>query len=131
MAIAHFTLAVRDVPATRDFFEHALGWRPIERPGNIRGQAAWLQIAPDQELHLLAVPDFAPSPFEREFGRHIALTFPLGEFAALRARLVAHGARLIEAERPTPFQRFFFREPNGYVFEVIEAGHAPELGTKD
>jgi catechol 2,3-dioxygenase-like lactoylglutathione lyase family enzyme len=131
MAFAHFTLAVRDVPAARDFFERALGWRPIERPGNIRGAAAWLEIAPHQEVHLLAVPDFQPSPFEREFGRHIALTFPLREFAALKERLVAHGAQLIDAERPTPFQRFFFRDPCGYVFEVIEEGHVPERGTRD
>jgi hypothetical protein len=34
---------------------------------------------------------------------------------------VRHGAELIEPERSTPFERFFFREPvNGYVFEVIE-----------
>jgi hypothetical protein len=39
---------------------------------------------------------------------------------------VAHGATLIEPERPTPFARFFFRDPNGYVFEVVEADHAPE-----
>jgi hypothetical protein len=34
---------------------------------------------------------------------------------------------LFEPLRPTPFERFFFREPvNGYVFEVIDqarAGH--------
>jgi hypothetical protein len=42
-------------------------------------------------------------------------------------RLVEHGAELIEAERETPFARFFFRDPSGYFFEVVEADYAPEV----
>jgi hypothetical protein len=39
---------------------------------------------------------------------------------------VAHGATLIEPERPTPFDRCFFRDPNGYGFEIVEAERRPE-----
>ena len=78
MAICHCTLAIRDVERTKQFYEAALGWRAINRPSNIPMRAAWLQIAPGQELHLTEVPDFKPSPFEREYGRHIAISFPLG-----------------------------------------------------
>ena len=124
MALAHITLATRDVRRSSAFYEEALGWRPIRRPGNIDRPAAWLEIAPGQELHLVEVADFEPSPFESEFGRHVALAVPSGEFAALRRRLPEHGAVLIEPQRETPFARFFFRDPNGYVFEVIEAKHA-------
>ena len=77
-------------------------------------------------MHLVEVKDFAPSPFEAEFGRHVALAVPLAEFDALKRRLTAHRATLIEPRRPTPFTRFFFRDPNGYVFEVVEAEHPPE-----
>ena len=126
MPLAHFTLATRDVRVSEAFFAGALGWRPIRRPGNIDRPAAWLEIAPGQELHLVEVPNFEPSPFEAEFGRHIALAVPLAEFAALQHRLRLHGAELIEPERETPFRRFFFRDPNGYVFEVLDADHAPE-----
>jgi catechol 2,3-dioxygenase-like lactoylglutathione lyase family enzyme len=126
MAICHFTLAIRDVERTKQFYEAALGWRPISRPNNIPMRAAWLQIAPDQELHLTEVADFKPSPFEREYGRHIAISFPQAEFPALKERLARHGAELIPADRPTPFERFFFRDPNGYVFEVIPAERKPE-----
>ena len=73
MSIAHFTPAKRDVIATRDFFAETLGWEPITRPDNVEVDAAWLRIAPGQELHLLRVPDFEPSDFEREFGRHFAV----------------------------------------------------------
>jgi catechol 2,3-dioxygenase-like lactoylglutathione lyase family enzyme len=121
MPLAHLTLATRDVQKSLAFFAEALGWRPIARPGNIGRPAAWLAIAPDQELHLVEVANFEPSPFEAEFGRHVALAVPLAEFDGLKRRLLAHGAQLIEPLRPTPFERFFFRDPNGYVFEVLPA----------
>jgi catechol 2,3-dioxygenase-like lactoylglutathione lyase family enzyme len=120
MALAHITLATRDVARASAFFAEALGWRPIARPGNIGRAAAWLAIAPGVELHLVEDPEFEPSPFEQEFGRHVAVTFPLAGFAALRERLIARGATLIDPIRETPFQRFFFRDADGYVFEVVE-----------
>jgi catechol 2,3-dioxygenase-like lactoylglutathione lyase family enzyme len=126
MPLAHLTLATRDVPRAASFFAQALGWRELSRPNNIGRPAAWLEIAPGQELHLVEVPSFEPSPFEAEFGRHVAVAFPRAEFDALRRRLVAHGAALIEPERPTPFARFFFRCPDGYVFEVVPTERGPE-----
>lgn len=126
MPLAHITLATRDVDQSLAFFREALRWRPIARPNNIGRPAAWLEIAPGQELHLVEVRDFAPSPFEAEFGRHVALALPVGEFADLKDRLVTHGGVLIDPERATPFTRFFFRDPNGYVFEVVGADHRPE-----
>ena len=106
-SIAHFTIATRDVAQTAAFFTHTLGWPPIERPGNLDQAAAWLQIAPDQELHLIQVADFEPSLYEREFGRHFAIRFPESEFDELKKRLVEQGAELIPPQRPTPFERFF------------------------
>jgi catechol 2,3-dioxygenase-like lactoylglutathione lyase family enzyme len=106
-----------------DFFGDVLGWRRIARPGNIGVAAAWLEIVPGCELHLVEDPEFEPSRFEREFGRHIAVTFPRAGFPGLKERLGARGAALIEPLRETPFARFFFRDPNGYVFEVVEDEH--------
>jgi catechol 2,3-dioxygenase-like lactoylglutathione lyase family enzyme len=120
MSVAHITLATRDVPRASAFFAEALGWSPIARPGNIGRPAAWLTIAPGVELHLVEDPEFEPSPFEKEFGRHIAVAVPLDEFPALKGRLIARGATLIDPIRDTPFQRFFFRDPDGYVFEIVE-----------
>ena len=123
MGLAHITLATRDVRRSADFFRDALGWSLSTRPGNIGMNAAWLDIAPGMELHLIEDPEFEPSRFEKEFGRHIAVTFDLAEFPRLKERLQARGATLIEPLRQTPFQRFFFRDPNGYVFEVVEENH--------
>ncbi len=126
MPLAHLTLATRDVAASAAFFAAALGWRPIDRPNNIGRRAAWLEIGPDHELHLIEVLDFESSPFEAEFGRHVALAFPRADFDDLKRRLVEQGATLIAPLRPTPFARFFFRDPNGYVFEVVDSERRPE-----
>ena len=123
MALAHITLATRDVRRSLAFFSETMGWTPLARPNNIGRPAAWLAIAPGVELHLVEDLAFEPSPFEREFGRHVAVTVPLDEFPALKDRLQTHGATLIGPLRETPFQRFFFRNPDGYVFEVVEEGH--------
>lgn len=120
MSFAHFTLAVRDVERSARFFAAALGWRRIERPGNNPVPSAWLEIAPGQEAHLVEAEGFEPSPFEDEFGRHIALSHPLADFPRLKSRLAENGAELVAPRRPTPFERFFFRSPDGYLFEVID-----------
>jgi catechol 2,3-dioxygenase-like lactoylglutathione lyase family enzyme len=121
--ISHVTLATRDVSRSVAFFRESLGWHPVARPANISTAAAWLEIAPGMELHLIEDRAFEPSPFEQEFGRHVAVTFPLADFPGLKERLQALGAVLIEPLRETPFARFFFRDPNGYVFEVVEENH--------
>jgi catechol 2,3-dioxygenase-like lactoylglutathione lyase family enzyme len=123
MALAHITLATREVLRSVAFYQNSLGWQPIAQPGNIGITAAWLEIAPGIELHLIEDRAFEPSPFEQEFGRHIAITYPLAEFPRLKERLQAQGARLIEPPRETPFVLFFFRDLNGYVFEVVEENH--------
>ena len=126
-SFAHLTLAVRDVSAASRFYAATLGWQPIARPNNIGRPAAWLQIGPHQELHLLEEPDFVASAFEREFGRHVAVNYPVARFDELKQRLVAEGAELIDPLRETPFARFFFRDPNGYVFEVVAEDRPTEL----
>ncbi len=127
MPIAHVTLATRDVAESERFFAAAFGWRRLERPGNIHCKAAWLEIPPGQELHLLELEGFSVSRFEAEFGRHVALYHPRADFDGLKERLVRAGAALIPAGRETPFARFFCRDPvDGYVFEIIEEGAVRE-----
>ncbi|MBA61663.1 MAG: hypothetical protein CMJ76_04790 [Planctomycetaceae bacterium] len=127
MSFAHLTLATRDVVASSQFFQNTMGWTSISRPDNIDCTADWLDIAPGQQLHLLLVEDFEISSFEAEFGRHFAVFYKGIEFPALKSRLLKHHAELIDPIRETPFERFFFRDPNGYIFEVIdEQGYHPE-----
>ena len=121
MAFAHLTLATRDVERTAAFFEKAMGWPRIRVPDNAPKEltVAWVEIGPGQQIHILRIEGFESSPFENEFGRHFAVFHPVGDFPDLKRRLVDHGATLIDPIRPTPFERFFFRDLNGYMFEVI------------
>ena len=119
MSILHATLATRNVDATVGFFHSVFGWQVIKYPSNVSLKAGWLRIDDQQELHVVEAADFEPSVCEREYGRHIALSFPESRWEELQRRLVAAGAELIEPQRDTPFRRLFFRDPNGYVFEVI------------
>ena len=122
MPLAHFTLPTRDVERTAELLEHVFGYARLAVPGNSPIEAQWIDIGDGQQIHVLRVDDFVVSPFEGEFGRHVALFHPVAEFEGMKARLAARGADVFDAERTTPFARFFFREPiNGYVFEVVDA----------
>ena len=73
-----------------------------------------------RQMHIVYVEGFEVSPFEGEFGRHIAVLRPAREIAVLKERLAAEGAEVMQPLRPSAQDRLFFREPvNGYVFEVI------------
>jgi hypothetical protein len=121
MSLAHLTLATPHVERTAAFFERTFGYARNPTPANTPVPVVWLNIGRGQEMHVIFVPDFVASPFEQEFGRHVAMFYPLAGFDALKARVVAEGAEMVPALRTTPFERFFFREPvNGYLFEVID-----------
>jgi hypothetical protein len=124
MSFAHLALGSRDVQATSRFLCQAMRWSPISTPTNAPVDVAWIDISLNrdrtQQIHIIHVDDFAISPFDREFGRHFAVFHDGADMSDLRDRIVFLKGELIEAIRPTPFERFFFREPiNGYVFEVI------------
>jgi catechol 2,3-dioxygenase-like lactoylglutathione lyase family enzyme len=122
MTLAHLTLPTRDVERTTAFFERTFGYPRRPLPPNSPVEVQWLDIGHGQELHIFYVERFEISPFEGEFGRHVAVRWPTTDLAALRERLRTAGAELIAPVRSTSVERFFFREPvNGYVFEVIAA----------
>jgi catechol 2,3-dioxygenase-like lactoylglutathione lyase family enzyme len=126
MSLAHFTLATRHVERTAAFFERTLGYERKPVPANSPVEVAWLNLGRGQEIHIIYTEGFTPSPFELEFGRHVALFHPAADFPTLKHRLVDAGAELVAPLRPTAFERFFFREPvNGYLFEVIDADRKP------
>ena len=118
---AHLTLPTQRVEATTRFIERTLGYRRKAVPDNSPVEACWLDMGHGQELHVFFVEGFVVSPFEAEFGRHVALFHAREDFAALRRRIADAGGELVEPLRDTHFERLFFREPvNGYLFEVID-----------
>ena len=125
---AHLTLPTQRVEETTRFIEATLGYRRKTVPANSPVDARWLDIGHGQELHVFFVDGFTVSPFEAEFGRHVALFHPLDDFPALRRRVTDAGGELVEPLRATPFERLFFREPvNGYLIEVIDSARHRQL----
>ena len=121
MSLSHLTLPTRDVQRTACFLEATLGFSRDAVPANSPVETAWLNAGRGQQIHVVYVEGFAVSPFEGEFGRHVAVFYPLEQFSALQGRLRERGAEVFEPLRAAPFARFFFRDPiNGYVFEVID-----------
>jgi hypothetical protein len=96
--IAHIMLATQTCASRWRSLKKALGWHPIAQPNNINAVAAWLQIAPGVELNLIEVPEFEPSPFEREFGRHVAVTFRLCRNCWIARSLAGSGGRALRAD---------------------------------
>jgi catechol 2,3-dioxygenase-like lactoylglutathione lyase family enzyme len=120
MSFAHLTIATRDVSSTAGFYRDIFGWRNAQIAKNSAVDIEWLDLDGCGQLHILGVPDFEPSPFEREYGRHFAFFVSAAEMPGVKQRLAERQIDLIPAERPTPFERIFFTDPNGYVIEVID-----------
>ncbi len=126
MSFSHLTLPTRDVQATATFFEETLGCPRDRAPANSPVETVWLDLGQGQQIHVVFVEGFEASPFEGEFGRHVAVFHPRAQFDILKQRLLALGADVFPPARPSAFERFFFREPvNGYVFEVIDSAQNP------
>jgi catechol 2,3-dioxygenase-like lactoylglutathione lyase family enzyme len=100
MSLAHLTLPTQEVEKTAAFFERTLGYTRLPVPKNSPVELVWLDLGRGQEMHVFFVEGFRVSPFEDEFGRHVAVFFPLSEFTALKARLGAAGAVLFDPIRP-------------------------------
>jgi catechol 2,3-dioxygenase-like lactoylglutathione lyase family enzyme len=127
MHFAHLTLPTRDVERTCAFLVKTLGFTLLPTPANSPVPVYWLDLGNGQSIHVFYVEGFEPSPFESEFGRHVALYHPVSDFPAMKERLIAEGAELVDEIRKAPFERFFFREPvNGYFFEIVDAEQRPE-----
>lgn len=117
--IAHLTLASTDVPALAEFYHQVMGWQYIHHPGNVTTDCAWLDIGDGQQVHILRVDGFQTSPYEREYGRHVAIFQPADSYRAILERLRQRSIEVLPPERETPFPRFFFRDPEGYMIEVV------------
>ena len=82
--------------------------------------ACSLKIARGQELHLLEVPDFKPSPFQQEGCWHMPASVRRARLPTIKLKLPDHGAALVGLFRSTLFEWSDFRDPVSYFFEVIE-----------
>ena len=99
----------------RSFYATCLGLREIPKPEPIRGRGGVWFDAGGLDVHVSVEENRSGADVQRHFG----LECP--DVDAVRPRLTAAG---IETEdgRPTPWKRFFVRDPFGNRIEIHEAG---------
>ncbi len=115
----HAVLYVRDLAATVEFYNYALGF---ETRTEIPGRAAFLRAqgtSNDHDLGLFAVPE-GKLPGGAYIGLyHLAWEVgTLGELAEVRDRLAARGA-LVGASDHRVSKSLYAKDPNGIEFEVM------------
>jgi catechol-2,3-dioxygenase len=115
----HAVLYVKDLAATVEFYNGALGF---ETRMEIPGRAAFLRAqgtSNDHDLGLFAVPE-GKLPAGAYIGLyHLAWEVgTLGELAEIRDRLVARGA-LVGASDHRVSKSLYAKDPNGIEFEVM------------
>lgn len=117
----HAVLYVRDVAASRDFYEQVLGFRTLVW---VPGRAAFLQAPGSTNDHDLGVFQLGPGAGPSTAGRgavglyHLAWEVDtLDELARLRALLAERGA-LVGASDHATTKALYARDPDGIEFEV-------------
>lgn len=129
----HVVLWARDPIAAADFYEKAVGLRPVRLTEYAAGQVPFPSVRVNEETILDLMPltmaermtmvpgaaDSAGHPVN-----HVCLSFEAGDFEALRARLEERGVPVSDfshdsfGARGMARRSFYFRDPDGNVFEA-------------
>jgi catechol 2,3-dioxygenase-like lactoylglutathione lyase family enzyme len=120
LGIHHATFLCSDLPRSRAFYEGVLGLRLSPDRPQMSFDGVWYDIAPQQQIHLMLLPDPAAGVHRPAHGgrdRHVALA--VKNLAGLKARLEA--ARIPCTTSQSGRQALFCRDPDGNALEFIEA----------
>jgi glyoxylase I family protein len=113
----HVSFAVRDLAASREFYEGVLGLESIPRP-DIGLPGVWLR-AGGTEVHLIALPEGVdagqPPAKLSPLANHTA--FAVEDYDAAVALFRERGAEVFETNRDTG--QLWVRDPDGNVIEFI------------
>jgi catechol 2,3-dioxygenase-like lactoylglutathione lyase family enzyme len=119
LALNHYTIRVRDLEATRTFYEDIVGLKVGERPP-LPFPGHWLYCGSGPVVHLIGKrPGDPPIEGTPEAGRLDHIAFSAENLAAMRERLKA--ARISFQERVLPrvnMTQLFFKDPDGINIEL-------------
>jgi catechol 2,3-dioxygenase-like lactoylglutathione lyase family enzyme len=115
-AVHHVSLTVRDVEASRAFYEGLLGLATIERP-DLGLPGVWYQSGAAQ-IHLIQAPEGAdtgrPPGSLTPLANHLA--FEIDDYEKVLDTLEA---RNVEVVRTSPgIGQMWIRDPDGHVIEL-------------
>jgi catechol 2,3-dioxygenase-like lactoylglutathione lyase family enzyme len=117
MRLSHInvTMPKGSEDVARDFYGGLLGLREIPKPGPLRVRGGVWFEAGGLEIHLSIEEQRLESDAQRHFG------FECADLDEMRAKLMTAGIK-IDDGRPSPWRRFFVRDPFGNRIEIHEAG---------
>ena len=111
----HVALHVRDIEASRRFYESVLRLEPAPRPA-FTFPGAWFRLGAVQELHLIG--DRTEAVHSHNRGNHFALRVDnLDEWEKHLADIKADFQR--RKMRPDGAWQVFLRDPDGHVIELF------------
>lgn len=119
LGIHHASLLTSDLARSRAFYEGVLGLQPSPSRPNMSFDGVWYDIAANQQIHLLALPDPEAGlqrPAHGGRDRHVALA--ASDLAGLQARLEA--AAIPYTFSQSGRKALFCRDPDQNALEFIE-----------
>ncbi|HLP99058.1 MAG TPA: VOC family protein [Sideroxyarcus sp.] len=120
VALHHASFLTGDLSRARAFYEHVLGLRPNDKRPAMNFDGVWYDIAPNQQIHLMSLPNPEAGLVRPEHGgrdRHIALA--VDDLNELAQRLLQHGIPFTPSHSGR--RALFCRDPDGNALEFIEA----------
>lgn len=122
--VHHVSFAVRDLAASRAFYEGILGLRTIARP-DLGLSGVWY-AAGQSEIHLIQTPPGAPVGATPErltpLASHCA--FAIDDYDAALAALKQRGLQVLETK--SEIGQLWIQDPDGHVIELIRPRSGPE-----
>lgn len=117
--IHHITFLSGDLAKSRAFYEEVIGLQADLRRPDMSFDGVWYDIAPNQQIHLMLLPDPEAGlqrPAHGGRDRHVALY--VNDLQQLRVRLEAENIpyTLSQSGRPA----LFCRDPDQNALEFIE-----------
>jgi len=122
--IDHVTFVVRDLDASRAFYEGVLGMECVPRPA-FSFAGLWLQAGTTQIHLILEHPESGPSGASRDAGLAISRThhvaFEVDEAKPAIARLEELGIPIVSGPkfRPDGPTQFYVLDPDGNLIELF------------
>ena len=136
--IHHATFLTRDLAGARAFYEGVLGLRPSPNRPSMGFDGVWYDVAPQQQLHLMLLPDpdagsqrlahpqevrrgcmgLKPQQHTQHGGRDRHVALAVDDLAQLQARLDAAGIACTQSRSGR--RALFCRDPDGNALEFIE-----------
>ncbi|HLY96286.1 MAG TPA: VOC family protein [Sideroxyarcus sp.] len=117
--IHHATFLTGDLARARAFYEGVLGLRPDPQRPQMGFEGVWYEIAPNQQIHLMLLPNPEAGLQRPPHGgrdRHVALG--VKDLSEARARLEAGG--VVYTQSQSGRRALFCRDPDQNALEFVE-----------